>query len=818
VNEDDAALDHDQVDTQYISGGHIEVCKFTGDDHGKQRFNAVWSALKGLAEPVMADSGISPGPEDYRQHLRRPARFGASEDPKSSSVRGTALLDSLCSDKFHQYSANKYPTEGTCVWIQNKEQFQNWRSSVENTKLWIHGNPATGKTHLAKHTIDMLSTEEDVQVIECFLDGRLRERNNVEALLRSTMQQAAKLQPDVWANATKEIKVAQSGDGVVTWTRKILSELWPTFMAQAVMSSGRIAIVLDGFDEIPENDQYAFLKCLEACDKELEQLKKVAVLHATKHGVTAPLYQSLRILILSRWCLSLDESTLDFVQYKINEHDTFMDIRLTVQTALTTFARKARYSQDFQGTLCDAVTRGARGIYLWATVMMDDIKIWMPREAQLQQQLQHLPKSLAELYDMILGRIKSRPGAAAERTKRVLLWVVFCLEPLTLHELNAGLALAELWTERRGRQVDSDSITSRMVDPGCFKVSLVMMCGQLLSMSSRNHVQPVHRTLVQYLTTHPEVFTTQHEDWIVPNHVWFYRQEQEAHRVLGMLCAAYLMMPSFEGAGDAFVATDEGRARWEGKVQARVEDHALVRYSALCWSRHLALTGLTQGKDLDGQNCTSLQNITTAFAISWVEVWWYARKWRGSDFPVGDVPLGMIIANEERFDSSLVPPAELQWTDQPPSTDTLVASEDSDTEKINSTHPDPASVNRSPTDSNAANTDPLFADPSPTHLTPIDLPAADLSHTSPSLSTRPRMDRRSTNKSATDPLTVVNPEVRPRTSSESASTSEAGTSSNPTDYVEPAAQQGPSATGPSNNATSVDRYVFLNPDNQCSPQ
>jgi hypothetical protein len=664
----------------------------------------------------------------------------------------------------------------------------------------------------------MLSTEEDVQLIECFLDGRLRERNNVEALLRSTMQQAAKLRPDIWANATKQIKVAQLDNGVVAWTRKILRELWPTFMAKAVMSSGRLVIVLDGFDEIPENDQYAFLNCLQACDRELWQMNKLAALQSAKDGVAAPLYRTLRILILSRWCLSLDESTLDFVQYKIKEQDTFTDIHLTVQTELRRFARKARYSQEFQGTLCDAVTQGARGIYLWATVMMADIEIWMPREAQLQQQLQHLPKSLAELYDMILGRIKSRPGSAAERTKRVLLWVVFCLEPLTLHELNAGLALAELWTERRGRQVDSGSITSRMVDPECFKVSLVILCGQLLSLSSRNHVQPVHRTLVQYLTTHPEVFMTHHADWVVPNHVWFYRHEQEAHRALGMLCAAYLMMPSFEDSGNAFVASEEGRARWENKVRVRVENHALVRYSALCWSRHFALTGVARAEERDGQDCTALENITTEFAISWAEVWWYVRQWRGNDFPVEDMPLGMIIANEEQFDSSLIPPGELRWTDQPPSTDTLVASEDTDTEKINSTHPDPASVNRSLTDANVARTDPLFADPSPTNRIPTDLPAADLSHTSPSLSTRPRTDRRSTNKSATDPLTVVNPEVRPRTPSESVSTSEARTSSAPTDHIEPAAQQGSSATGPSNNPTSLDRYVFLNPDNQCSAQ
>ncbi|KAG7285042.1 hypothetical protein NEMBOFW57_009662 [Staphylotrichum longicolle] len=284
-------------------------------------------------------------------------------------------------------------------------------------------------------------------------------------------------------------------------------------MAQVVVSGSGIAIIIDGFDEISEHDQYDFLECLQACDQQLERLNKHPVLQGNTEGSAALLCRDLRVLILSRWCLSVDQSSLEFVQYKITEDDTMMDIRLTVETELARFARIAMYSPGFQKEICDAVTRGARGIYLWATVMIADIRTEMPREPQLQQQLQQLPRSLAELYDLILGRIKNRPGRAAERTKTVLLWVVFGLEPLTLLELNAGLALAKLWAETRGRQIDNDSVTLRMVDSGVFKASLVMLCGQLLRMSSRNHVQPVHSTLVQYLNTHPDIFKEQNKRW-----------------------------------------------------------------------------------------------------------------------------------------------------------------------------------------------------------------------------------------------------------------------------------------------------------------
>lgn len=62
--------------------------------------------------------------------------------------------------------------EGSCSWIDDRHDFQEWRDSamgtlddsqeasapVKNTSIfWIHANPGTGKTFLASHVENVLA-------------------------------------------------------------------------------------------------------------------------------------------------------------------------------------------------------------------------------------------------------------------------------------------------------------------------------------------------------------------------------------------------------------------------------------------------------------------------------------------------------------------------------------------------------------------------------------------------------------------------------------------------------------------------------------
>jgi hypothetical protein len=457
------------------------------------------------------------------------------------------------------------------------------------------------------------------------------------------MHQLATGDSKLWAWA-----VRLSGNTTTDWTEEQLAKLWPDLVAKAATDyKGGVSILLDGFDQIGEKDQNEFLDCLRTCEYKL--------------GHRA---HQLRVLILSRWCSSLHNSERGFVEYEIREQDNAKDIRRTVQRELDYFAHHANYSYDFQKRLCNDITRGAQGIYLWATVMIADIGIRMPDEEQLGQQLENLPKDLAELYDWILGNINSVPGDSVPRTQRVLLWVVFGLEPLELQQLNHALALAELWAKDRERVITQELIQKRMTkSPEVFKAALYRLCGQLLRLSATNHVEPIHGTLTEYLTTHPDVFKDRdHRNWRVPNHETFHLSEQEAHSDLGRMCAAYLMMPPFASSGERFNASAKGCARWELKVQTRVENHPLAKYAALCWLKHAAFAGPVQPtpkeETRDVENQKTLRNMSTGYGSSWYEVWWFARRWRDFDFPGPVEDFEALLADVERTDNALLPPVE----------------------------------------------------------------------------------------------------------------------------------------------------------------
>lgn len=468
--------------------------------------------------------------------------------------------------------------------------------------------------------------EGNSQVIECFLSGRHTDRRTCEAVFRSTIHQLVRDKPAELVDTIKRVlpRVLEGSSGHVDWTLDRLIILWPEVIAAAVGNGRQITMVLDSFDELEDHDQNAFLKCLSKYENLAD---------------TRDLRGSFRIVVLSQWCSSLDQHERGFIKYEVKPEDTSSDIAATVKEALSAFSAHANYSREIQKVMRTAITRGAQGVYLWATVMVEDIKVRMPREDQLSEQLRQLPKGLVELYDEILGRINSLPGDRGNKTRRVLQWLALCQEPLKLQELNTGLALAELWEQDPKKRIDKDLLRRRRISDDLFKASLYLICGQLLRISSSGHVELVHRTLSQYLTTSSETYRRVYKTWRVPNR-HFYLQEPYSHAALGNMCAAYLMMPSFESAGEPFIPDKEVYARWDTKVQDRIDTHDFIRYAALCWLRHAELAGSIE--EANNENRRILQNMASQYAISWFEVWWFIRKWPGEEFPRGGVDPGAV--------------------------------------------------------------------------------------------------------------------------------------------------------------------------------
>ncbi|KAL8356676.1 hypothetical protein RB601_001807 [Gaeumannomyces tritici] len=625
-----------------------------------------WAELLGQSFSTLSTSSqMTPQPplaSGIGDHIRLLAlddarRRKAVPDPDATGSvesRRDDLLKSLCTDEFHDQCDVPYPTENTGRWIESTAEFQKWQDGTTK-KLWIHGDTGVGKTYLARNIISRLRDEEEVHVVRCFLDGRLKARNTNHAIFRSTIHQLAAIYPNIWSKTraweklsiSPKIRVdlsrARREDGTaVRWEVEDLMILWKDMVSEAAVNGDKgLAIVVDGFDEIPESDQTEFLDCLQECEP-----KKTG-------GYGRP---NLRVLVLSRWCASLDDKIRGFAAYKIKKSDNEQDIRHTIKKILKGFAKRAKYSESFQNELCNAVAKSAEGTYMWATAIMADIKINMPKRDQLEEQLKQIPRPFAEYFDGVIGKIESRRDSSWDTTRNVLLWVVFGLEPLGPQELNAALALTKICQNPPKEPINAELIGKWMSNPNTFKARLAMACGQLLSISTTNHVTTVHWTLANYLNTTPKRF--EEWGWEMPNHKRFYRSPKDAHAKLGYICAEYLCMPSFEDAGELYQRADNG-AEWEIKVEGRIMNHQLVRYAALCWSQHFRAAGAAGGHD-GSSGYRDIRDPTKGLCVSWSEVWWYFRKWRTFPFPETLEGLQRLLLEAETAGNSLVPPTEGQ--------------------------------------------------------------------------------------------------------------------------------------------------------------
>ncbi|GAB1316533.1 hypothetical protein MFIFM68171_06743 [Madurella fahalii] len=598
VDRDKGRLHHDGEEYDILSGDHHGICQFGEAD--RDHFKKVGRMLQRLVE--------------------------ASPVTKQVSDQHRKLLNSLCPERFHRYQLGFVPTPGTCSWIQEQPDFNKWRNHLAgSTRLWIDGELACGKTYLARYITANTVRDARTEVLQCFLNGSLPDRNTCVAILRSTIHQVFKAHP-VLINkfAADKLDEAANADKVADiWTLDELSTLWVRIIPELVCAERRrVVVVIDGFDEIGDGEQDYFLTLFEQCDSNVR---------SSWHAASG----SLHLLILSRPCASLENYKHKFLRYTIMAKDTSKDMLITVKKKLDVFAGYANYPPDFRNMVCKELVRGANGVYLWAMVMVADLEHRLPTRSELTEQLQSLPRTLAELYDSILGRIKRKWGGHYN-TKAVFRWIAFRQETLRAEELNIGLAMAKIRDRHPNAVTEHDRLQDNLMPAAATKMVLYKLCGQLLRFSG-DGIEPVHSSLSQYLTTPTEVLRREHPDWIIPFHQDFYLATEQSHVILGNICVAYLTMEYFADSGPPFDPRDDGPARWEDKIRTRVDRYAFARYAALCWSKHLSDAGypsVTQhNSSADITRQQSLEDKNQHHTICWTEVWWLFRRWPRLPYP-----------------------------------------------------------------------------------------------------------------------------------------------------------------------------------------
>ena len=177
VDKDLATLGYANERTAYLSANHREVCKFnsSADPNYQTIRNAMASAIDSFRDR-MALSKHNFTQEQYRL---LDSFLGFSDAPENDFMDAESL---------------RMP--GSCEWILNRQNFLEWRDSMNSQIYWISAKPATGKTVLSGKIIHHLKDlYRDLAFY--FFDYRNKAKTTISSFLLSMAWQMARMHTEV---------------------------------------------------------------------------------------------------------------------------------------------------------------------------------------------------------------------------------------------------------------------------------------------------------------------------------------------------------------------------------------------------------------------------------------------------------------------------------------------------------------------------------------------------------------------------------------------------------------------------------------------
>jgi hypothetical protein len=280
--------------------------------------------------------------------------------------------------------------------------------------------------------------------------------------------------------------------------------------------------------------------------------------------------------------------------------DIIQDIGATVKSKVDQIGHKRKLPSELQSRICEDILNGSEGIFLWATLMVEEMKLGEASEDAIRKRLRNLPRGILELYDQILGNMLSDEA----NVKKVMLWILGAIRPLKLSELNVAFAIrkgAESWI----------SIKSNLSFD--VKGDIRRYCGQLVRISN-DTVELIHRSLEDFLTCDIATFGNAAK---LVNQPRFRIFHADAHRCISEACIAYLLLDEF---GDA-IPIMAGVSERESRIRACLEDYKFLAYSAQYWMQHWRLSPHEE----DGVSIKNLTNEGSPKLDTWIAVNWYLK-------------------------------------------------------------------------------------------------------------------------------------------------------------------------------------------------
>ncbi|KAL1868420.1 hypothetical protein VTK73DRAFT_3714 [Phialemonium thermophilum] len=442
VQKDSAVLGLPGERVSMMNADHRSICKFQSPRD--PNYIILTEALVAINREILQKQ-LSSNRKGLQDVLRQIESFlGVPETPEDdlTDLRDIRMPDS-------------------CSWFTDRPQFRGWIWSAANTGpnvFWLVAQPATGKSVLASHVIDVVKELSRNCSYYFFRHGD-NVRSTLAGCLRSVAYQMAV------SDEVVRGRILTLVDRGVRLEHRNAKSIWRKVLEPFFLDTTKLPPqiwVIDALDEC--SDVTTFFDIL------------------LKLGPSTPL----KIFVTSR---RIDEIAAGFEQVACNgptglftasemqPEDTSDSIRIYLDRN----KQRLHVNTDQQRELLlERILERSQGCFLWVRLVLDELSsIWTMK--QVEQVLEDVPQEMDQLYSRIVQLVSRQPAHSVEIARCILTWTICAIRPMTVAELQSAL---------------QQDVGTTLQDP---EQAIASLCSQLVHVDKNGRVLMVHLTARAFL-------------------------------------------------------------------------------------------------------------------------------------------------------------------------------------------------------------------------------------------------------------------------------------------------------------------------------
>ncbi|ROV92565.1 hypothetical protein VMCG_08917 [Cytospora schulzeri] len=522
---------------QYLNSNHRDICKFDSPDDPNYITlkNAITSATQDILKQVLG-TRIK---ESKEQMIVLKAYLGITHSP----------------DEY-------YPrVEGSCQWLDERDDFQEWRDSAGSffqedapapaknpSVFWVYANPGTGKTFLAAHVKEELCQFR----LECayyFFHVGNKTSHTLGDFMRSIAYQMASSNASVRERLLELYQEGSTFDKDDSWT------IWTKVFKRGIFQA-RI-----------RTPQFWVIDAIDECNKYRDFFTMIK-------GIQLPF--PLHIFITSRkvsdmlhLARSLEPSAA-VTSIEIEAEDSIQDIECYIRTRTHNRPIDAIASEE---DLVNNLLKRSNACFLWVRLVLDELEQVYSNESILEV-LHNIPEGMIPYYERTT-RAMTEKKREKHIAKAVLIWVVACTRKLLISELSNALKL----------DINAVLPSARSAVEG--------LCGQLVSVNHKSGVvELVHPTVREFLLSEAA------GEFTISKH--------EAHERIALTCLQLLCSPEMQ--------PPRSQRQLSAQSTKKPEPSPLLDYAIRQFSEHVYLASSAADEILP-----SLDRFFGTNVLTWIE-------------------------------------------------------------------------------------------------------------------------------------------------------------------------------------------------------